>query len=196
MSTPALDSLDFYTAVSLSQHVIMEKTHLDLTQNTDEENYLLAYVVSPQGRTVNVFSICVNGSCVCSYYIGDVLSQLKPCRFASLILQSGVNGLDTYMDLLWWVTDGFPIIEGNVPSYECENYSSITCIENKAKMDSIVRKELSEGCVSRCFSKPICVHALGAVPKGVDKIRQITDCSRPLYVSVASMGCINGFGPY
>ena len=162
----------------------VENSHKDFEPSTEEENYLLSSFVSPQGRTVNVFSNCVSGTCVCSYYIGNVLSQLKPCRFASLVVQSGVEILSTYMDLLWGITDGFPIVEGEVPPYECENYSSITSAENKGKMDSIVRRELREGCVSKCPSKPTCVHALGAVPKGLDKIRQITDCSRPLYVSV------------
>ena len=116
--------------------------------------------------------------------IGGVVSQLKPCRFASLILNPCHQWAGRYLGLLWDLTDGFPIVDGEVQGYECENYSSITCIENKPKMDSIVRRELLEGCISRSETKPLCVHALGAVPKGDGKIRQITDCSRPPHISV------------
>lgn len=47
-------------------------------------------------------------------------------------------------------------------------------------MDGLVRKELAEGFISKVSEKPTCIHALGAVPKGTDSIRPITDCSRPI----------------
>ena len=145
---------------------------------------LLYSVVSPLGTVGSVYDNCVLGRCDCSYRIGDVPSQLKPCRFASIILRKGAVCLENYLDLLWHVTDGFPIVDEEVQSYECENYSSITCAENKGKMDAILRRELDEGCVSLAITKPTCIHDLGAVPKAEGKIRQITDCSRPLGLSV------------
>lgn len=53
-------------------------------------------------------------------------------------------------------------------------------------MDALVRSELAEGFISRVAAKPTCIHALGAVPKGSDSIRPITDCSRPQGQSVNS----------
>ena len=47
---------------------------------------------------------------------------------------------------------------------------SITCEENKAKMDKIVSRELDEGMISLTNVKPTCIHALGAVPKNTGGI--------------------------
>ena len=149
-----------------------------------ENNALLHSVVSPLGQVVNVFLECKRGTCCCKYYIGDVPSQLRPCRFASIIYCSSQAWSDKYVDLLWNITDGFPVVDKAPQSYECENYSSITSPENKPKMDKIIRREISEGCISLSRVKPKCIHALGAVPKGEGKIRQITDCSRPTGISV------------
>ena len=161
-------------------------THKDYgTCLKDKDNVeLLSYLTSPLGETIVVYSLCALGLCNCVYRIGNVVSQLKPCRFASILLDPRFECSDSFMDVLWGVTDGFPIVDEDVPQYECENYSSITSAENKGKMDEILRRELDEGCVSPAISKPTCIHALGAVPKGVGKIRHITDCSRPLHVSV------------
>ena len=92
--------------------------------------------------------------------------------------------LDTYLDLLWNITDGFPIVNCEVPPYKCENYTSITTSPNKEVMGAIIRKELVENCVSYTESQPTCIHASGAVPKGDNNIRPITDCSRPPFKSV------------
>ena len=149
-----------------------------------DKNLLLYSAKSPLGITVDVYSDCSRGICSCVYTIGGVQSQLRPCRFASLILCSGLSCASKYVDLLWHLTDGFPIVDKEVHPYECENYSSITSPDNKQKMDEIIKRELGEGCVSLASEKPICVHSLGAVPKGEGKIGQITDCSRPVGVSV------------
>ena len=157
-------------------------TVCDLCDVTEE---LLFSVVSPLGQVVDVFDSCKRGVCSCSYCIGDVPSQLKPCRFASVILDTEYDWVDRYQSLLWDITDGFPIVDDeNIQPYERENYTSITCPENKHKMDDILSRELKEGYVSHSLQKPVCVHALGAVPKGDSKIRQITDCSRPSGSSV------------
>ena len=152
----------------------------DLTDNED----LLCSVVSPQGRTVNVYRMCTTGNCKCSYYIGEVRSQLKPCRFASFILLNNPTLKEKYLEVLWGVTDGFPIVDSVPPKYVCENYNSITVGGAESKMTEILTRELKEGIVSQVVSQPHCVHALGAVPKGETGIRNITDCSRPIGKSV------------
>ena len=146
-------------------------------------NRLVKSLVSPDGSIVKVFENCINNTCVCKYYIGEMLCQLKPCRVAA-ILVSGESWVESYWDLLWYVTEGFPIVEGDVPSYVCENYSSILDPVSKAKMDEIIKRELDEGMISESSSPPHCIHSLGAVPKPDGGIRPITDCSRPLFKSV------------
>ena len=49
--------------------------------------------------------------------------------------------------------------------YECENYKSVYDPENKAKLDSIIGKELAEGYLKIVQEKPTCIHSMGAVPK-------------------------------
>ena len=59
-------------------------------------------------------------------------------------------------------------------------------MENKPKMDRIIRKELSEGFLKIVDIKPRCIHSLGAVPKPDGEICPITDCSMPWQDSVNS----------
>ena len=141
-------------------------------------------VVTPAGAILQVFDSCVQGVCNCEHYIEGVLSQLKPCRFASIIVNGMNNWARGFYDVLWGVTDGFEIVQGDVPSYDCKNYSSILSEGPRQQMDGIIRKELSEGMISEVEKLPHCIHALGAVPKPGGKIRPITDCSRPFGKSV------------
>ena len=138
---------------------------------------------SPLGTIVNVYQSCIESCCTCKYFIGDVLCQLKPCRFAAILHQGG-GWSSEYWDLLWCITDGFPIVEGDVPKYHCKNYNSILENDCKSKMDKIITRELGEGMVSEASEFPHCIHSLGAVPKQDGGIRPITDCSRPLHESV------------
>ena len=45
-----------------------------------------------------------------------------------------------YIDLLWYVTDGCPILDSDIGAYDCPNYSSITCGDARTKMDIILRR--------------------------------------------------------
>ena len=143
-------------------------------------------VISPLGTTVDVLDSCITGTCNCIHSIEGVASQLKPCRFASFILMGDHYWREKYWELLWSITDGFPIVDEDFEGYECGNYDSITTGENKIRMDKIIKNELSEGMISVSDTKPKCIHALGAVPKSNGGIRPITDCSRPVGVSVNS----------
>ena len=141
-------------------------------------------ITSPLGQNIKVYPECTQGNCECVYSIGNIECQLKPCRFASLIYKDFVGRESEFEFLLWAITDGFPIVDSDVESYECENYSSITCEENSKKMNSIIAKELAEGMISISDVKPHCIHSLGAVPKTNGGIRPITDCNRPLGRSI------------
>ena len=175
------------TARTIIQDIDVEESpsvELTIPLEKDTARTYPITVISPLGQEVNVYPDCSSGTCTCTYYIGGVKSQLKPCRFASFILTNDAEFHDKYIDLLWYVTDGCPIVDSAVDSYECNNYLSITCPENVVKMNAIVSRELNEGMISRVTDKPTCIHALGAVPKGNGGIRQITDCSRPVGRSV------------
>ena len=111
-------------------------------------------MLSPLGQVVNIYPDCLLGKCECLYRIGDIPSQLELCRFVAIIFSKGLMWVEKYLSLLWNVTDGFPIVDCDVPQYECENYSSITCGSSKVKMDEIVRRELAEGCISLSTERP------------------------------------------
>ena len=93
-----------------------------------------------------------------------------------------------YEPLVSDITDGFKVVDDNMDlsnmHYECENYSSVYTSENKAKLDNIIGKELSEGYLKIVNSKPTCIHSMGAVPKPDGGTRPITDCSMPKDISV------------
>ena len=147
-------------------------------------HYLVMSCTTPDGTVINVFDDCIDGSCYCEHYIGGVRSQLKPCRFASIVCDDLNVWSSKHRGLLDGIADGFEIVQGEIPNYECSNYKSILEPGPKSQMNVIVQKELDEGMISEVFSKPHCIHSLGAVPKPGGKIRPITDCSRPSNVSI------------
>lgn len=141
--------------------------------------------VSSKGVSINIYRSCVEGSCQCLYELGGNATQLKPCRFGSLIFVNrdpSENEVKVFESIL----HGVDIVSSEVDAYECENYNSILEQGNKRKMDAIIEDELKNGILTFAKSKPTCVHALGAVDKPDGNIRPITDCSRPEGVSVNS----------
>lgn len=139
---------------------------------------------TPKGTTVDIFKSCYDGSCSCVHYVGGMLSQLKPCRFVVWIFGQGSIVTDDDKTLFAGIVDGFDLVSSDVEPYECHNYTSVTDPPNNALMSEILTKELANGFVSLADTKPVCVHALGAVPKQGGGIRPITDCSRPQGCSV------------
>ena len=63
-------------------------------------------------------------------------------------------------------------------------YMSVYDPENKAKLDSIIWKELVEGYLKIVQEKPTCMHGMGTVPKPHGGIRPITNYSMPRDISV------------
>lgn len=150
----------------------------------DENVVLLSAPSISDGKVINVYNVCAYGKCRCEYYLDGVKSQLLPCRFAYLLYGGFIPNPRVHDMVFEGICEGFKVVSSDVAPYECQNYSSILSSTSKPIMDALVEKELAEGFISISKSKPTCVHALGAVPKGPDSIRPITDCSRPVGVAV------------
>ena len=90
---------------------------------------------------------------------------------------------DAYV--LYGVFYGFPIIDSTfVEPYVCENYNSITTGEGYNKMSERIKAEISQGKISVASEPVQCIHALGAIFKPNGSIRPITDCKRPIGLSI------------
>lgn len=115
------------------------------------------------------------------YVLSGVNAQLKPKAWLEL-LTSG-SGIDPDLHyLLDGIMYGFHVIDIDCPleGYYCRNYSSCFIDENKNKLNDIIGDEFRAGKLSKVNQRPKCVHALGAIKKkGSNKVRPITDCSRP-----------------
>lgn len=115
------------------------------------------------------------------YYIQGVRSQLKP-RVWLDILTSG-SGVDPDLHfLLDGIVNGFRVLDRHsLPSgYNCKNYGSCYGVDNHKKLTEIVKSEYDSGKLTKVSKAPLCVHALGTIKKKrSEKIRPITDCSRP-----------------
>lgn len=128
---------------------------------------------------LNIKTCCQTGSCKCLYLLDGIPSPLKPCRFASCMLEKGMLS-DQDFFVLSGVCRGFRILdEGTDLSYSIDNYNSILEGKMFEQMCEIIRNELASGRISRLDSLATCVHALGAVVRPNGKLRPITDCSRP-----------------
>ena len=134
---------------------------------------------------VEVLHDCVTFSCSCTHSVGNVKAQLKPCAVASEFVRdmSQMSAADVYV--LLGVCFGFPIVD-DVPiaSYSGSNYRSILVDVSAASMSRLIRAELAEGKITRVDKPPHCIHSLGAVRKDDSSIRPITDCRRPLGLSI------------
>ena len=143
---------------------------------------------SREGVIVDVYDECKQGIYSCDYSLCGERLQLKPCRFAYLVCLGTAECKKAYEPLVSDITDGFKVVDENMDlsnmHYECDNYNSVYTPENKAKMDNIIGKELSEGYLKIVNNKPTCIHSMGAVPKPDGGIRPITDCSMPRDISV------------
>ena len=140
--------------------------------------------ITESGNCVDVFNSCYTGTCTCVHVLGGVISQLLPCRFASHMFKDNVVVKPEYWNIFQGITDGYKVVDSEVASYRCSNYSSILIPEAKNVMDGIIARELEEGMISISHTTPTCIHSLGAVPKADGLIRPVTDCSRPHDLSV------------
>ena len=128
---------------------------------------------------------CYEGICACEHYIGRCLSQLKPCYFAKWFVDHLMDLSEADAYVLHGVYYGFPIVDSTlVEPYFSENYDSITTGEGYEKMSERIETELLQGKISETTEPVHCVHALGAIFKSNGSIRPITDCKRPLGLSI------------
>lgn len=120
----------------------------------------------------------------CSHKLAGCEVQLNRCVFYKELYMSGE--VDQRADYLYTgVAHGFDIVDSSCEaSYFCNNYLSIRESEFSTQMDEIILNELRLSKVSLVDSRPDCVHALGAIRKSNGKLRPITDCRRPLGLSI------------
>lgn len=99
------------------------------------------------------------------------------------------NDLNLRDYLSYGVQNGFLVVDSDaeIPTYECKNYGSVSVGPAHDFVDKLINSELVNGKYIISKSKPHCIHALGAVPKRDSlKWRPITDCKRPIGVSINS----------
>ena len=141
---------------------------------------------SKGGRVINVFQSCIDNVCTCSHRIGGSLSQLRPCCIGNFLFSGQCSLPCEDVNAIWNVVcDVFKIVDDEeIPSYECQNYSSILDEKFVGEMSSILNSDLAEGRIKYVGSKPHCVHSLGGVEKSDGRLRPITDCSMPDRISI------------
>ena len=120
----------------------------------------------------------------CDHFIEGTYSPLKPYGWRSMLLDNGAMDQDALF-LLDGILHGFKLVDpgADIAEYQNQNYDSAE-VSSKEEMDSLIKTELSQGKFAISKDKPVCVHALGAIPKSSGHIRNITDCSRPKGLSV------------
>ena len=160
-----------------SKGLCVEKADVKVTNVVDH----IHSFTSAEGVIVKVYDECKQGLCSCDYKLHGENLQLNPCRFAYLVSLGTAECKKAYESLVSDITDEFKIVDDNMDlssmHYECENYKSVYDPVNKAKLDSINGKKLSEDYLKIVQEKTICLHSIGAVPKPDGGIRPITYCS-------------------
>ena len=81
---------------------------------------------------------------------------------------------------------GFDIVDtdSDISSYFMGNYSSVYSGQAHDYINDLILSEIAEGKYVRADFVPKCIHALGAIPKDDSTFRPITDCKRPIGVSI------------
>ena len=84
------------------------------------------------------------------------------------------------------IQEGFSIVDDDacIDTYSCDNYSSVCSGPAFDYINKVIMQEIIDGKYVRADFVPKCVHALGAVPKSDGTFRPITDCRRPIGVSI------------
>lgn len=119
-----------------------------------------------------------------NHTIGGVPVQLNPSAWMYELEFENDHYLKSYIKD--GICSGFGIVDSieNVPPYDSSNYPSVIHGEPKDYVDNLILTELRAGKYLVVENKPHCIHSLGAVKKGDNSYRPITDCSRPEGLSV------------
>ena len=161
---------------------------IDYGESRSVNSILFHTPMSNDCVSIPIYTECIDGSCTCTHFIGDHISQLKPCRAAQFLF--GGNKLDSIDEderLFIWngLIKGFSIADEDCSTtYECENYDSILAQDAHVEMTALLEQELLDHKVILSDHPPRCVHSLGAVWKSSGALRPITDCSRPDSISI------------
>ena len=118
------------------------------------------------------------------HYIGGLRSQMNGESWShELGFESDVP-LREY--LFYGIRDGFIIVDpsADIPSYDSPNYITAKSGSSFDFVDNLIKSELLQGKYVRSNNVPKCIHALGAIPKPDGKFRPITDCRRPIGLSI------------
>lgn len=130
--------------------------------------------------------ICDVSNCSSPYFLAGVRSQLKPLAWLYMLSAGDDYDWDTHF-ILDGILYGFHVvnIDADIPMYCQKNYRSCFADDHHEKLSKIISSEVAGGKLSRVSEESHCVHALGVVKKkDTGKIRPITDCKRPLHISV------------
>ena len=138
-------------------------------------------------------------------YINVSQDNVTLCSDYLRLHKNEIGGLPSQMNLLCWeyylnhelddttynyllngIKYGFAIVDSDVEiePYRCTNYKSVLSGEAHDYVNDLILKEISQGKYIRANTAPCCVHALGAVTKSDGSYRPITDCKRPLGLSI------------
>lgn len=103
------------------------------------------------------------------------------------MLSSGDQYDEDIEFILDGVLHGFHVVnaDAEIPYYNQRNYGSCYVSDHYEKLSKLIEFEYSSGKLSRVDQTSHCTHAIGVVKKkDTGKIRPITDCKRPLDISV------------
>ena len=114
------------------------------------------------------------------FSVAGLIAQLKPRRVYAEAICRGDEDPDWEYMLHGACFGIWVILDPNyVSTYFKSNYLSITKGDSGKEMSARVRAEIDVGLLCVVDKPCVCVHPLGAVPKGHDDFRAIVDFSTP-----------------
>lgn len=119
-----------------------------------------------------------------SHLIGGLPSQMKLSSWQLELEQENNQWKKDF--ILDGIQYGFAIVDSDcdIPTYHLSNYNSAIKGDAKQYLNELFTQELEECKYKIIQEVPWCVHSIGAVPKGESSFRPITDCRRPLGLSI------------
>ena len=146
----------------------------------------------------------IDTECVSLYRVNPIIPSICPIAVRTLPRYC-IGGIPCDMNIHAWeyylhykdddskqlylkesIKYGFAIVDPDtdIPTYFCDNYKSVTSGDSCNYIHDLIASELTQGKFVISDMVPKCVHALGAIPKGDGTYRPITDCKRPLGLSI------------
>lgn len=119
-----------------------------------------------------------------NHHVGGLKSQMNWTAWQHELSFESDRSLADYLHT--GIKEGFMIIdeEAVIEPYQCDNYKSVFEGDAYKCINDLMLKEIEERKYLPTKEKPKAVHALGAIRKNDSSFRPITDCKRPLHVSV------------